>query len=151
MPYSMFTMAKIKDGRTYLNQHLTANDYYCENETVIGQWVGKGAERLGLRGEIRSGDPAFEALRRNRHPAGSEKLTPRDSENRVKFFDFQCSAQKSVSVMAVTMGDMRLLTAHDAAAALAFGELERFAARQANTLAQRANRRTSNVVAAVFR
>ena len=147
----MFTMAKIKDGRTYLNQHLTANDYYCEKETVIGQWVGRGAERLGLRGEIRSGDAAFEALRKNRHPGGSEKLTPRDSEHRVKFLDFQCSAQKSVSIMAVTLGDARLLAAHDAAAALAFGELEKFAARQANTLAQRANRRTSNVVAAVFR
>jgi len=80
VPNSMFTMAKIKDGRTYLNQHLTANDYYCEKETVIGQWVGRGAERLGLRGEIRSGDAAFEALRKNRHPAGSKKLTPRDSE-----------------------------------------------------------------------
>ena len=144
-------MAKIKDGRTYLNQHLTANDYYCEKETVIGQWVGRGAERLGLRGEIRSGDAAFEALRKNRHPAGSEKLTPRDSENRVKFLDFQCSTQKSVSIMAVTLGDTRLLAAHDAAAAVAFGELEKFAARQANTLAQRANHRTSNVVAAVFR
>jgi len=151
MLYSMFTMAKIKDGRTYLNQHLTANDYYCEKETVIGQWVGRGAERLGLHGEIQAGDPTFEALRRNRHPGGSEKLTPRDSENRVKFFDFQCSAQKSVSVMAVTLGDTRLLAAHDAAAALAFGELERFAARQANTVAQRANRRTANIVAAAFR
>jgi hypothetical protein len=69
----------------------------------------------------------------------------------VKFFDFQCSAQKSVSIMAVTMGDTRLLAAHDAAAALAFGELERFAARQANTFAGRANQRTSNVVAGAFR
>jgi conjugative relaxase-like TrwC/TraI family protein len=69
----------------------------------------------------------------------------------VKFFDFQCSAQKSVSIMAVTMGDARLLAAHDAAAALAFAELERFAARQENTFARRANRRTSNVVAPAFR
>ncbi len=53
--------------------------------------------------------------------------------------------------MAVTMGDTRLLAAHDAAAALAFGELEKFAARQENTFAWRANRRTSNVIAAAFR
>jgi len=147
----MFTMAKIKDGGTYLKNHLSANDYYSEKETVIGQWVGKGSEHLGLRGEIEAGDPAFEALRQNRHPDGSGKLTPRDGEGRVKFFDFQCSAQKSVSIMAVTMGDTRLLAAHDAAAALAFGELERFAARQANTIAGRANQRTSNVVAGAFR
>ncbi len=42
----MFTCAKIKDGSTYLSSHLTANDYYCENEHVTGRWVGKGAERL---------------------------------------------------------------------------------------------------------
>jgi conjugative relaxase-like TrwC/TraI family protein len=147
----MFTMAKIKDGSTYLSKHLTANDYYCENETVVGQWVGHGAEKLNLHGEIKAGDPAFENLRNNRHPDGSGKLTPRDGHGRVKFFDFQCSAQKSVSVMGVTMGDTRLLAAHDAAALLAFGEMERFAARQDNTFAGRANQRTSNVVAAAFR
>src|ERR1700722_6856496 len=120
----MFTMAKIKDGRTYLDRHLSANDYYCENETVIGAWVGQGAKYLGLEGEIRAGDRSFENLRKNRYPNGVEKLTPRDCPNRVKFLDFQCSAQKSVSIMAVTMGDTRLLKAHDEAAQLAFGELE---------------------------
>jgi hypothetical protein len=108
----MFTLAKIKDGGTYLERHLAANDYYCENESVVGKWVGEGARRLGLDQDIRSGDKSFENLRNNRVPDSTEKLTPRDSPNRVKFFDFQCSAQKSVSVMAVTMGDTRLLTPH---------------------------------------
>jgi conjugative relaxase-like TrwC/TraI family protein len=147
----MFTMAKIRDGRTYLGAHLTSNDYYCENESVAGHWIGLGAERLGLQGQIQAGDKAFEALRQNRLPDGTGKLTPRDSENRVKFFDFQCSAQKSVSVMAVTLGDTRLLTAHDSAALLAFGELEKFAARQANTALARVDIRTASVAAASFR
>src|ERR1700722_14071591 len=120
----MFTMAKIKDGSSYLEQHLAANDYYCENESVVGRWIGLGAERLGLEGEIHAGDRSFERLRNNRHPDGAGKLTPRDGAHRIKFFDFQCSAQKSVSVMAVTMGDGRLLGAHDAAAEFALGELE---------------------------
>ncbi len=141
----MFTVAKIKDGGPYLKNHLSANDYYSEKKMVIGQWVVNGSEHLGLRGEIEAGDPAFEALKQNRHPDGSGKLTPRDGEGQVKFFDFQSSAQKSVSIMAVTMGYTPLLEAHDAAAALAFGELERFAARQANTYSGRANQRTSNV------
>jgi len=147
----MFTMAKIRDGRTYLSAHLTSNDYYCENEAVTGHWIGLGAERLGIQGEIRAGDPAFEALRQNRHPDGTGKLTPRDTENRVRFFDFQCSAQKSVSIMAVTLGDTRLLTVHDKAAQVAFGELEKFAARQANTALARAYIRTACVAAAGFR
>jgi hypothetical protein len=32
----MFTMAKIKDGSSYLERHLAANDYYSEQETVVG-------------------------------------------------------------------------------------------------------------------
>jgi conjugative relaxase-like TrwC/TraI family protein len=147
----MFTMAKIRDGSTYLAKHLAANDYYCENETVAGTWIGRGAERLGLPGEISGEDSAFEALRNNRNPSDGSKLTPRDSDERIRFYDFQCSAQKSVSVMAVTMGDGRLLAAHDAAAAKAFSELERFAATQANTALIRENRITENVVAARFR
>ncbi|MBI2512504.1 MAG: relaxase domain-containing protein [Opitutae bacterium] len=144
-------MAKIKDGATYLGRHLASNDYYCENEAVIGHWQGRAAERLGLHGEIRAGDEAFERLRNNQHPEDGHKLTPRNSAERVKFFDFQCSAQKSVSIMAVTMGDARLLIAHDRAAAVAFAELEKFAACQANTMFVRQNHVTGNAAAAVFR
>src|SRR5436309_3840115 len=122
----MFTCAKIKDGSTYLSSHLTANDYYCENEHVTGIWVGKGAARLGLSGDsIGKDDAAFEALRRNLLPDGSGRLTPRRAENGIRFFDFQCSAQKSVSIMAVTLENQRLYAAHDRAAATAFAELER--------------------------
>ena len=144
-------MAKIRDGANYLSRHLAANDYYCENETVVGQWVGSGAERLGLTGEIRAGDVAFENLRRNRLPDGSGKLTPRDGAARIRFYDFQCSAPKSVSIMAVTLGDERLLAAHDRSAVVAFAELEKFAATQANTVLVRQNRITSNVTAGKFR
>ncbi|NUQ64488.1 MAG: relaxase domain-containing protein [Pirellulales bacterium] len=147
----MFTMAKIRNGGTYLARHLAASDYYSEREKVVGVWTGQGAEQLGLKTPILPGDTAFENLRNNRHPDGSQKLTPRDGADRIRFFDFQCSAQKSVSIMAVTMGDDRLLAAHDDAARLAFAELEKFAGRQANTVFQRATVRTGNVVAAVFR
>lgn len=147
----MFTMAKLKDGATYLEHHLRANDYYSEHEAVTGHWQGRAAKKLGLHGEIQSRDTAFEQLRLNRHPDGRGKLTPRDAHDRVRFFDFQCSAQKSVSVMAVTAGDPRLLPAHDRAAAVAFGELEKFAACQSNTALQRHNRITGNLAAAAFR
>jgi len=147
----MFTMAKIRDGSTYLGDHLTANDYYSEGETIVGEWIGRGAERLGLQGEIRSGDLAFENLRKNRLPDGSGKLTPRDGPNRIRFLDFQCSAPKSVSIMAITLGDERLIAAHDRATAVAFAELEKFAATQANTALARKNRLTGNVAAGKFR
>ena len=147
----MFTMAKVREGSTYLDKHLTHSDYYSEKERVKGRWVGEGAKLLGLAGKrIGPGDKAFENLRRNKLPDGSGKLTRRNKKNRICFFDFQVSAQKSVSIMAVTLGDERLVEAHCRAAEKAFTELERFAATQANTRHQRENRTTGNVCAARF-
>ena len=70
--------------------------------------------------------------------------------NRVAFFDFQCSAQKSVSILAVLGGDKRLRTAHEEASRIAFSELERFASRQKNTPLQRQSEVTGNICAAAF-
>ena len=73
----MLTCKKIRNGSTYLGTHLSANDYYCEQEQVSGVWVGKGAERLGIAGQtIEKEDAAFEALRLNQHPDNSGPLTP---------------------------------------------------------------------------
>ncbi len=57
----MFTRAKIYGGERYLKNHLTANDYYAEGERVVGRWIGKGADRLGIAGEV--SPEQFEALR----------------------------------------------------------------------------------------
>jgi TrwC relaxase len=181
----MFTLAKIRNGSTYLENHLSANDYYAKGERVKGQWVGQGAESLGLTGEVRPED--FEALRVNQRPGTSERLTPRTKgmrqptlmeaarafrekegrtgtpqevvnfrltmkpvSNRVAFFDFQCSAQKSVSILAVLGGDTRLRSAHERAARIALGELEQFASRLKNTPVQRRSEITGNICAAAF-
>jgi hypothetical protein len=44
----MFTMAKVRIGVTYLDEHLVENDYYSEKEKVVGQWYGKAAQRMGI-------------------------------------------------------------------------------------------------------
>jgi conjugative relaxase-like TrwC/TraI family protein len=143
-------MAKVREGSTYLDKHLSHSDYYSEKERVTGRWVGEGSRRLGLEGKsIEAGDQAFENLRQNRLPDDRGRLTPRSGHNRVCFFDFQVSAQKSVSIMAITVGDKRLVEAHRRAAGKAFAELERFAAIQANR-GERHNRITGNVCAARF-
>jgi conjugative relaxase-like TrwC/TraI family protein len=181
----MFTSAKIRNGSTYLADHLSANDYYAQGERVTGEWLGKGAESLALSGEVRP--EAFEALRVNLRPGTGERLTPRTKEtrqptlaeaaqafrvkegrsgnaqevanyrlsmkpvsNRVAFFDFQCSTQKSVSILAVLGGDERLKIAHKKASRIALSELERFASRQRNTALQRRSELTGNICAAAF-
>lgn len=127
----MFTLAKLRNGSTYLANHLTANDYYAEGEAVTGEWIGQGAELLGIRGEkITARNQAFDRLRRNLHPVTGKKLTARLGAGRIVYLDFQCSAPKSVSLLAVTFGDERLRQAHQDAVTVAFAELERFAARR---------------------
>ena len=73
-------MAKIYSGETYLENHLRANDYYSKGERVTGEWVGIGAEKLHLNGEVTP--EQFEALRTNQNPLTGGKLTPRTKETR---------------------------------------------------------------------
>jgi conjugative relaxase-like TrwC/TraI family protein len=147
----MFTMGKIYDGRTYLDTHLVSNDYYCEGEKVQGQWVGKGAENFGVADNaILPGDQAYENFSTGKTLTG-EKLTQRDrgeASTALRFFDFQCSAQKSVSVLAVALGDHRLREAHEKAVITAFAELETFAAYRAGK--NRTATKTGNLCAGKF-
>src|ERR1700683_138370 len=155
----MWTMAKIKDGENYLTKHLEHNDYYSENERVTGKWIGRGAELLGLEGNLVSNDPSFEALRLNLHPETWDQLTLRNNttrklpdgtevSNRVVFYDFQCSAQKSVSIMAILAGDKRLIEAHQKATEYSFKEMERYATCRMGE--ERLRIPTCNLVAARF-
>ena len=58
----MITVGVIRNGGTYLSQHLRKNDYWAEGEKqVCGQWIGQGATLLGLEGAVT--DAPFEALR----------------------------------------------------------------------------------------
>jgi conjugative relaxase-like TrwC/TraI family protein len=66
------------------------------------------------------------------------------------FYDFTCSAPKSVSVLAVTLDDQRLAEAHEEAARLAFRELETFAATRVRKQGGQKDRTTGNLVAAAF-
>ena len=83
----MFTMAKIRNGESYLETHLSANDYYSEKESVAGLWFGRGAELLGIEDHsISKKDEAFEYLRNNQHPVTGEKLTKRNKTTRLPTF-----------------------------------------------------------------
>jgi len=150
----VFTCKAIKNGATYLGRHLRANDYYDKGNEITGQWLGQGARELGLEGKaIGENDAAFEALRLNLDPRTGETLTARTSANRRAFFDFQISAPKDVSILAVTFGDERLRRAHSEAMKAGFAELERLAARQGPRGEHEGVRdpvMTGNLVAAAF-
>ena len=76
----MLTIRALTGGETYASRHLSANDYYAENETVIGQWMGRGAEMLGLSGDVAL--KSFDAVRQGIDPTTGEFLRPRQSADR---------------------------------------------------------------------
>ena len=149
----MFTVVAQKnlgDAESYFDEHLSQNDYYAAGEIRPGQWIGTGAERMGLKGEVTR--EQFHALCENRNPETGERLTQRqlkEGQRRV-FYDFTCSAPKSVSVLAVTLADERLVTAHEEATRLAFREFEAFAATRVRKLGNQKDRITGNLAAAAF-
>jgi conjugative relaxase-like TrwC/TraI family protein len=149
----MFTVVAQKnlaDAEGYFDEHLAQNDYYAAGEVRPGQWIGTGAERLGLQQHVTRNQ--FHALCENQNPNDGERLTQRQQAENVRrvFYDFTCSAPKSVSVLAVTLDDQRLIEAHEEASCLAFRELETFAATRVRKQGNQRDRTTGNLVAAAF-
>ncbi|MDX6462817.1 MAG: hypothetical protein QOE55_6514 [Acidobacteriaceae bacterium] len=134
----------MRDGAQWLSNHYAANDYYCEGEHVVGFWAGKGAEFFGIAGQqIEPQNDAFLRLFSGQTPEG-EKLKPHESE--IIGYDFQCSAQKYVSIMAKLGGDDRLLEAHKQAVTEAYGKLESLACVKEGTLGIDRRRVTTGVL-----
>jgi conjugative relaxase-like TrwC/TraI family protein len=158
------TQYNLKNAKEYFEEHLCVGDYYSEGEHVSGHWIGKGAERLGLRGHVKQDE--FLRLCENLHPQTGELLTQRkkttrwtlgekgeESEvaNRRVFYDFTISPPKDVSILALVGADQRITAAHDRAIASAIAELEQFAATRVRSAGNFTDRQTGNVVGAVFR
>ncbi len=140
----------LRHAKEYFHEHLSCGDYYSEKHAVAGQWQGRAAERLGLHTSTPVTEEAFLRLCENQHPQTGAKLTVRQRKERRVFYDFVISAPKSISILAITMGDERLLGAHNAACRDAIAELEKAAATRIRTRGQRATRLTGEFVAASF-
>jgi conjugative relaxase-like TrwC/TraI family protein len=150
----MFTAKPQKNrnaATTYFDEHLSHNDYYTQGETQAGYWVGQGAQRLGLKEGEAVNREAFLRLCDNQRPDSGEQLTQRQFAGRRVFFDFTCSAPKSVSILAVTMDDKRILQAHREASDVALKELEAYAGTRVRKGGAMEDRTTANLVGAAFR
>ncbi|MCI0748856.1 MAG: relaxase domain-containing protein, partial [Verrucomicrobia subdivision 3 bacterium] len=152
------TQYNLKNAREYFEEHLCVGDYYNEGERVAGEWVGLGAERLGLSGKVRADD--FLRLCENQNPSTGETLTQRlnttrtegdkSAANRRIFFDFTFSPPKSVSLAAFLGRDGRILEAHGRAVKTALREFEAFAATRIRTGGAQNDRLTGNFAGALF-
>ncbi|MGH9065491.1 MAG: MobF family relaxase [Acidimicrobiales bacterium] len=105
-------------------------DYYLGAKEAPGQWLGQGAARLGLAGQV--GAEGLLAVMAGRHPGSGDLLTRAQSKIRVAAFDLTFRAPKSVSLLfALGEGHVRseVGLAHDVAMRAALGYLEEVADR----------------------
>jgi conjugative relaxase-like TrwC/TraI family protein len=152
------TQYNLKNAEQYFEEHLCVGDYYNEGQRVSGEWLGLGAERLGLSGKVRADD--FLRLCENQNPCTGETLTQRlnttrtegdkSAANRRIFYDFTFSPPKSVSIAGFLGGDERILEAHARAVRSALREFEAFAATRIRAGGAKNDRMTGNFVSALF-
>src|ERR1022692_3134350 len=152
------TQHNLKNAQEYFEEHLCVGDYYDEGQRVAGEWIGLGAERLGLAGKVRAED--FLRLCENQHPGTGEQLTQRQNSirtdgakiiaNRRIFYDFTFSPPKSVSIVGFLGTDQRIFEAHDRAVKSALKEFEAFAATRVRVGGVRKERLTGNFLTAMF-
>jgi len=104
-----------------------ADDYYVGDSKAPSAWYGRGAAKLGLRGEVTP--EMFAAMLEGKLPNNAVLGSSRDGQRQHRpGWDLTCSAPKSVSVAALVVGDRRLLDAHDRAVRAALDYAERHAA-----------------------
>jgi conjugative relaxase-like TrwC/TraI family protein len=156
----MLTIRAMSGGVGYAQRHLEHSDYYDENRRVQGEWQGRGAELLGLNGNVTQ--EKFEAVREGLHPETGEYLRPFHSSDRLtvdgseqsnarSLYDLTFSAPKSISIQAMVAGDERLIAAHDKAVREALAEAETHTATRVRLNGANEDRSTGNWIVATYR
>jgi len=107
----MLSVANVRTAGGAANYFAADNYYTRADADRSGEWLGKGAQTLGLEGRIEARQ--FEALLKGLLPDGSRV----GSDNRVHRAgtDLTFSMPKSWSLLALVGGDRRILDAYSAA------------------------------------
>jgi conjugative relaxase-like TrwC/TraI family protein len=129
-------------------RYYAAADYYTQGQELVGHWGGKGAERLGLAGQV--GKEAFEQLCDNINPQSGKPLTARTDVQRTVGYDFTFSVPKSVSLLYGLTEDKGLLDAFRSAVDETMREMEAEMKTRVRRGGADTNRMTGSMVWAEF-
>lgn len=144
----MLTHHAIENAGSASHYFSAQDDYYSKEGQ--GVWLGQGARRLGLPGEVDAS--RFRELLEGRLPDGRSIHATFNVSTAAKRhgWDFTFSAPKSVSMQALIAGDQAIVDAHNKAVLDAFELMERLAAARKKDKGTSHREATGNLVAAAF-
>ncbi|HIC1284868.1 TPA: conjugative transfer relaxase/helicase TraI [Escherichia coli] len=141
----MLSISSIKGDAGYYSHE----DNYYASGSLDSRWMGKGAEKLGLKGEVASAD--MDAVRQGKLPDGSDLSRMVNGVNKHRSgYDLTFSAPKSVSVMALVGEDRRFIEAHNRAVAVVMQEVEKLVSARITEEGKTETVLTGNMVAALY-
>ncbi|ELC5340129.1 conjugative transfer relaxase/helicase TraI [Salmonella enterica] len=141
----MLSISSIKGDAGYYSHE----DNYYASGSLESRWLGEGAEKLGLKGEVASAD--MDAVRQGKLPDGSDLSRMVDGVNKHRSgYDLTFSAPKSVSVMALVGEDRRFIEAHNRAVAVVMQEVEQLVSARITQEGKTETVLTGSIVAALY-
>ncbi|WP_427047276.1 MobF family relaxase [Halomonas casei] len=126
-----------------------ADDYYAKDGQA-SQWTGKGAEALGLSGEV--DQERFKAMLGGKLDDNTQlrRVVKEGAKERLGY-DMTFSAPKGVSLQALVHGDHRIIQAHDKAVQAAVQEAEKLSLVRSTKDGKTGVQHTNNLTVATFR
>lgn len=144
----MLSVAKVASAGGAAAYYSHEDNYYFLGEQST-EWFGKGAEKLGLSGEIKKSD--FSNILEGQLPDGSDLSYYRKGENIHRpGYDYTFSAPKSVSLLALVKEDKDVLEAHKTAVKKTMTEIESLASTRSTNNGVPVFNQTKNLVVALF-
>jgi conjugative relaxase-like TrwC/TraI family protein len=142
--------ASSASAKSYYASGLSKEDYYTkgQEQEIIGNWGGKGAILLGLKGKVDRDQ--FASLCDNLNPETGEQLTARQNENRRVGYDLNFHAPKSVSLVLALTQDEKMMSAFRDSVRETMTELEKDMQARVRVQGQNDNRTTGNLVYGEF-
>ncbi len=133
------------EAKDYFVRHLAPGDYYTKDSAEMkGVWHGRGAERLGLAGDVKPED--FMRLCDNEHPVTGERLTARTRSDRRVLTDFTFDVPKSVTLAYELGGGEKVFDCVRDSVRETMADIERDAQTRVRKNGADTNRTTSNII-----
>ena len=132
-------------AKDYFVRHLAPGDYYTKDSAEMkGVWHGRGAQMLGLAGEVKPED--FMRLCDNEHPVTGERLTARTRSDRRVLTDVTFDCPKSVTLAYELGGDEKVFDCVRDSVRETMADIEDDAQTRVRKNGADTNRTTSNII-----